>query len=73
MIYYQNLLYILEINKIKLKNSYPNSLLVGQFKVRKNYKLIERKYYQLILYQNINKYVKSYDIYLAFKEVRFKR
>ena len=45
ILYYQGLLYILEIIRTELISRYNNDLLVGHFQIEKMQELVTRKYY----------------------------
>lgn len=61
---------------MELISQYSNNLLGDYFGVKKNQKLITRKYYLLIIWHivkiYIQIYIKSYGIYLIFKIVKDK-
>lgn len=69
---YQILLYVLEIIRSQLIICQYNDSLSNNFEIKKTHKLIVRKYYKLILLQNVKFYVKAYNIYLDSKIVRYK-
>lgn len=72
ILYHKNFFYISKIIYSKIIGHHHNDSLVGHFGIKKTPKLIARKYFQPTLCQEIETYVKSYDIYLALKIVRYK-
>ena len=51
---------------------YPNHSLAGDFGIEKTRELIAKKYYWLMLQQDVKAYVKSCDICLALKAIYYK-
>lgn len=69
---YQGFLYILKIICFKVISCYFNNPLVSYLGIKKRKKLITKKYFWPTLYQNIEVYIKSYNVYLSFQIVRYK-
>ena len=69
VLYYQGLPYIPKIIRSQLINRHHDDLFAGYFGIKKSQELIARKYYWLILRQDVEAYVKGYDVYLASKAV----
>lgn len=61
-----------EIIKTEIISQYHNNPLARPFEIDKTRKLVTRKYYWKTLCQNLNSYIKGYDVYLALKAVRHK-
>ena len=66
---YEGLPYIPEIIQFKLISQHHNNPLAGHFGIDKTQNVIARKYYWLMLRQDVEAYVKGCDICLAFKVV----
>lgn len=65
----QNLLYIFENIYYKIISYSHNDLLVGYLKIKETRKLVARKYFTSIFYQDVKAYEKGSNVYLAFKIV----
>lgn len=73
ILYYQDFSYILEIIYFKIISYYYNNLLTSHFKInKKTYELVVKKYFWPTFYQNIEAYIKEYNIYLASKAIYYK-
>ena len=72
MLYYQGLPYIPEIIRTELISRHHDDPLAGHFGIEKTRELIARKYYWPSLRQDVEAYVKGYDICLSSKAVRHK-
>lgn len=70
--YYQNLLYVSNIIYFKIISRHYDNLLANYFRIKKIKKLVARNYFWPTFYQNIEPYVKDYDICLACKIVCYK-
>ena len=57
---------------MELIGRHHNDLLACHFGIKKTCELLAQKYYWPTLYQNVEAYVKGYDICLALKAVRHK-
>lgn len=67
--YYQSLLYISNIIHFEIISRHYNNLLANYFRIKKTKKLIARNYFWPTFCQNIETYVKDYNICLASKIV----
>lgn len=63
---------MLEIFSYKVISRYHSDLLAGYFKIKKTKELVAKKYFWPSLRKNIETYVKSCNIYLISKVVRYK-
>ncbi len=72
MLHYEGLLYISKIIYFELISKYHNNLLVDYFRIKKTQELIAHKYYYPMLLQDIKAYIKSSDIYMTSKAIRYK-
>lgn len=72
ILYFQDLLYISKIIYTKLINWHHNNLLAGYLRIKKTQKLVTQKYYWLTLCHNIKVYIKSYEICLTSKVMKYK-
>ncbi len=69
MLYYHGLPYVPKVIRSKLISRHHNNPLVDYFGIKKTCELIARKYYWLILRQDVETYVKRCDVCLASKAV----
>lgn len=67
ILYHQILLYILEIICFEITSHYHNNLLAGYFQIKKKRKLVARKYFWAIFYQDIKTFVRDYNFFLTLK------
>lgn len=67
--YYQNILYVSNVICSKLISRHYNNPLVDNFDIEKSWELIARKYYQLVLRQDVEVYIKGCNVCLALKAV----
>lgn len=65
VLHYQSLPYILEIIRFKLICRHHDNLLASHFEINKTCRLVAKKYYWLTLRNDIEAYVKGYNICLA--------
>ena len=72
VLHQQGLLFVTKITWIKFISRYYNNLLVRFFDINQTIELISQKYYWLSLKKNVETYVKSCNVCLAFKTVRYK-
>lgn len=72
ILYHQNLSYMLKIICSKVISCYHNNLFVSYILIKKTEKLVAKKYFELIVYQDIKAFIKSYDICLLLKAVCYK-
>lgn len=61
-----------EIIKTEVISWYYDNLLGRYFGINKTQELVAQKYYSKIFYQDVECYLKVYDIYLASKVIRHK-
>lgn len=67
--YYQNLLYISNIIYFEIINHNYNNPLANYFRIKKTKKLVAKNYFWPTFCQNIETYIKDYDICLTSKIV----
>ena len=72
ILYFQSLPYISEIIRTELMSRYHGDPLVGYFSIKKTWELVTKKYYWETLYQDIEVYVKGFNVCLVSKVVRYK-
>lgn len=72
LLYHQNLLHVSEIICFEIISCYHNDLWAGYYEIKKNKKLVNRKYFWPTLCQDVDVYIKRFDICLALKTVRHK-
>lgn len=70
--HHQGLPFVPKSTRTKITSHYYNNLLVNYFTIKKTYKLVARKYYYSMLAQDVETYVKCYNMCLALKVVRHK-
>lgn len=73
MLYWESLPDIPEIIRIKQISKHHDKLLINHFEINKTKRLITQKYYRPSLWVNVETYVKTYNICLTSKTVRYKR
>ena len=69
VLHHQDFLCVSKIFRTKFINSYHNNPLADYFGIKKTQKLVNQKYYWLILCNNIKNYVKRYNVCLTSKAV----
>ena len=72
VLHYQDLLYIPKVIRSELISRHNDDFLAGYFGIEKTRKLVAKKYYWPMLRQDVEAYVKGYDVYLASKAVCYK-
>ena len=72
VLHHQRLPFVPEIIRTELISRYHDDSLARHFGINKTKDLVGRKYYWLNLQKHIEAYVKSYDICLGSKAVRYK-
>ena len=72
MLHYQGLSFVPEAIWIELISHHHDDSLAGHFGIKKTRKLLARKYYWPTLRQDVEAYVKGYDVCLASKAVKYK-
>ncbi len=72
MLHYQSFPYIPKVIRSELISRHHDDSLTGHFGIERTQELIVRKYYWLILRQDVKAYVKGCDVCLASKAVRHK-
>ncbi len=72
MLYYQGFPYVPIVIRSELISRHHDNPLAGHFGIEKTCKLIARKYYWPILQQDVEAYVKGYNVCLTSKAVRHK-
>lgn len=72
ILYYQGLLFILEIIQTKLISQHYNNFLIENFSINKTKELTSRKYSWPSFQKNIVAYIKGCNICLTLKVVRYK-
>ena len=70
--YHQKLLFVLEVIRTELISQHYDNPLAWYFGINKTKNLVSQKYYWLKLQKDIKAYVKSCDICLGLKTVRYK-
>ncbi len=70
--HYQSLPYVPKVIRSELINKYHDDPLAGHFGIEKTRELIARKYYWPTLRQEVETYVKGYDVCLASKAFHHK-
>ncbi len=72
VLHYQGLPYVPKVICSERISRHPNNPLTSHFGIEKTRELIARKYYWPTLQQDVEAYVKGYNVYLASKAVRHK-
>lgn len=72
VLYYQGLPYVPEIIQSELISQHHNNPLTGHFRIEKIRELMAQKYFWSIFCQDVEAYVKVYDVCLTSKIVRHK-
>ncbi len=72
VLHYQGLPYVPKIIHSELINKHHDDPLAGHFGIEKTHKSMARNYYRLTLQQDIETYVKDYDVCLTSKAVYYK-
>ncbi len=67
--HYQGFPYVLKVICSELISRYHDNLLASHFGIKKTWKLIARKYYWLILREDVEVYVKGCNVCLTSKVV----
>lgn len=70
--HHPGILYIFKILCSKLICCYYNNFLVDYFAIKKTYKLLAKKYYELTFCKDLECYVNDFDICLVLKAVQYK-
>lgn len=60
-----------EILRTKVINWYHDDPLARYFEINKTQELVARKYYWKTIWQDVESYIKRYDVYLASKAVKY--
>ncbi len=69
VLHYQGLLYVPKVIRSELISRHHDNPLVGHFSIEKTRKLIVRKYYWLMLWRDVEAYIKGCNVCLASKVV----
>ena len=72
ILYYQSLPFVPKAIQIELISCYHNNPLAGYFNMKKTCKFLAQKYNWPIFRYNVEVYVKSCDVCLAFKAVCYR-
>ena len=72
VMYHQELLFVPKAIWTEIISQHHNNLLVGHFSINKTKDLVDRKYYWLSFWRDIEDYIKGYDICLGLKTIRHK-
>ena len=72
ILHYQSFFYVLKIIRIELISRHYNNLLAGYFGIKKIRELIAQKYYWPMFCDDIDHYIKRYNICLASKTIQQK-
>ncbi len=65
VLHYQGLLYVPKVIRSELISRHHDKLFAGHFGIEKTYELIAKKYYWLLLRQDVETYVKDCDVCFA--------
>lgn len=69
VLYYQDLSYISKLICSKLISYHHNNFLASYFETNGMHRLIAKTYYELILCQDVDPYIKNCNIHLASKTI----